>query len=195
MSNFPGEISEQLFTNAHTAYSFTDQPVTDAQLAELYDSVKFAPTPMNSQAMRVLFIRTPQGKSRLIPHLAQANQPKSESAPVVAVLAYDTEFHEYLPVHAPHNIGAKETYSDPAKRFAAAKDIATLQAGYFILAVRALGLDAGPMAGFSREGVDGEFLTDTTWKSLYLVNIGHAAPEGVRPRSPRLSAEEALIWG
>jgi 3-hydroxypropanoate dehydrogenase len=187
-------VTDMLFTDAHTAYSFTDQPVTDAQLAELYELVKFAPTPMNSQALRVVFIRHEDAKQRLLPHLAEANQPKSASAPVVAVLAYDTEFHEYLPVFAPNNPGAKESYSDPAKRFAAAKDIATLQAGYFILAVRSLGLDAGPMAGFSREGVDTEFLTDTTWKSLYLVNIGHAAPEGIRPRSPRLAANEAVIW-
>jgi 3-hydroxypropanoate dehydrogenase len=168
--------------------------VSDTQLAELYELVKFAPTPMNSQALRVLFIRNEDAKARLLPHLAEANQPKSASAPVVAVLAYDTEFHEYLPVHAPNNAGAKESYSDPVKRIAAAKDIATLQAGYFILAVRSLGLDAGPMAGFSREGVDAEFLTDTTWKSLYVVNIGHAAPEGIRSRSPRLPAEDALIW-
>jgi 3-hydroxypropanoate dehydrogenase len=194
MSNSPGDISAQLFTNAHTAYSFTDQPVSDTQMAELYELVKFAPTPMNSQALRVLFIRNEDAKARLLPHLAEANQPKSASAPVVAVLAYDTEFHEYLPVHAPSNAGAKESYSDPVKRIAAAKDIATLQAGYFILAVRSLGLDAGPMAGFSREGVDAEFLTDTTWKSLYVVNIGHAAPEGIRSRSPRLPAEDALIW-
>ncbi len=187
-------ITDTLFIDAHTAYSVTDQPVTDTQLAELYELVKFAPTPMNSQALRVLFIRTAESKERLLPHLAEMNRPKSASAPVVAVLAYDTEFHEYLPEFAPHNVGAKDSYSDPAKRFAAAKDIATLQAGYFILAVRSLGLDAGPMAGFSREGVDSEFLGETTWKSLYLVNIGYAAPEGVRPRSPRLSAENALIW-
>lgn len=187
-------ITDTLFTGAHTAYSFTDQPVTDTQLAELYELVKFAPTPMNSQALRVLFIRTAESKERLLPHLAEANRPKSASAPVVAVLAYDTEFHENLPVFAPHNVGAKDSHSDPVKRATAAKDIATLQAGYFILAVRSLGLDAGPMAGFSREGVDSEFLGETTWKSLYVVNIGHAAPDGNRPRSPRLVAEDALIW-
>ena len=129
------KITDTLFIDAHTAYSFTDQPVSDTQLAELYELVKFAPTPMNSQALRVLFIRTADGKQRLLPHLAEGNQPKSASAPVVAVLAYDTEFHEYLPVHAPNNAGAKESYSDPVKRIAAAKDIATLQAGYFILEI------------------------------------------------------------
>ena len=185
---------DTLFTDAHTTYAFTDQPVSDAQLEQLYELVKFAPTPMNTQALRVVFIRTPEGKERLLPHLSEGNRPKSSSAPVVAVLAYDTEFHEYLSVNFPFNPGAKDSYADPVKRRAAAKDIASIQAGYFILGVRSLGLDAGPMAGFSREGVDAEFLGETTWQSLYVVNIGHAAPEGTRPRGPRLSAQEALIW-
>lgn len=185
---------DTLFTDAHTTYAFTDQPVSDAQLEQLYELVKFAPTPMNTQALRVVFIRTPEGKERLLPHLSEGNRPKSSSAPVVAVLAYDTEFHEYLPVNFPFNPGAKDSYADPVKRRAAAKDIASIQAGYFILGVRSLGLDAGPMSGFSREGVDAEFLGEITWQSLYVVNIGHAAPEGTRPRGPRLSAQEALIW-
>lgn len=188
------DLAARIFTDAHTAYSFTQEPVTDAQLEEIYELVKFAPTPMNSQALRILFIRTLEGKERLLPHLAEANRPKSDSAPVVAVLAYDTNFHEYLPTHFPQAPGAKDGHADPEKRAAAAKEIATLQAGYFILAVRSVGLDAGPMAGFSREGIDGEFLVDTSWKSLYVVNIGHAAPEGTFPRNPRLAAEDAINW-
>lgn len=187
-------MREQLFTDAHTAYSFTEEPVSDAQLEEIYELVKYAPTPMNSQSLRVVFIRTDEGKNRLIPQLAEGNRSKSASAPVVAVLAYDTNFHEYLPVHFPHNPAAKDAHADPIKRAAAAKEIATLQAGYFILAVRSVGLDAGPMAGFNREGVDNEFLAGTSWKSLYVVNIGHAATNGTNPRNPRLEAKEALNW-
>lgn len=185
---------ENLFTNAHTAYAFTSEQVSDQQLEEIYELMKFAPTPMNSQALRILFVRTPEGKTRLLPHLAEANRPKSESAPVVAVLAYDTNFHERLPEHWPPNPTAKDSYADAEKRAAAAKQIATIQAGYFILAVRAVGLDAGPMAGFTTEGMDAEFFADTSWKSLYCVNIGHAAPEGIKPRNPRLAHEHALNW-
>ncbi len=185
---------DELFTDAHTAYAFSSEPVSDAQLEEIYELVKFAPTPMNSQALRILFVRTPEGKKRLLPHLAEANQPKSDSAPVVVVLAFDTEFHEYLPANFPQSPSAKDSYADPVKRAAAAKQIATLQAGYFILAVRSVGLDAGPMAGFSTEGMDAEFFAGTSWNSLYVVNIGHAAPEGIKPRNPRLAKEIALIW-
>ena len=187
-------MKEQLFTDAHTAYAFTSEGVPDSQLEEIYELMKFAPTPMNSQAFRVLFIRTDEGKRRLIPHLAEMNRPKSESAPVVAVLAYDSDFHEHLPHVWPPNPNAKDSHADPVKRAASAKEIATLQAGYFIMAVRAVGLDAGPMAGFSREGVDAEFFAESTWRSLYVVNIGHAAPEGIRPRNPRLTKEIATNW-
>lgn len=187
-------MKSELFIDAHTAYSFTSEPVSDAQLEEIYELVKYAPTPMNSQALRVAFIRTDAGKARLLPHLAPPNRPKSDSAASVAILAYDTDFHERLPEHFPQNPTAKDGFADPVAREASAKDIATLQAGYFILAVRAVGLDAGPMAGFSKEGIDAEFFADSTWKSLFVVNIGHVAPGGNFPRNPRLSAKDALTW-
>lgn len=188
------DMKSQIFTDAHTAYSFTDEPVSDAQLEEIYELMKFAPTPMNSQSLRITFIRTEEGKARLLPHLAEFNRHKSQSAAAVAVLAFDTDFHERLIEHFPHNPGAKDNFSDPIARAQSAQEIATLQAGYFILAVRAVGLDAGPMAGFSKEGVDGEFFAGTTMKSLYIVNIGHVAPDGNFPRNPRLSAQDALTW-
>lgn len=184
----------KLFTDAHTTYSFTDETVTDAELTSIYDLVKFAPTPMNSQALRVHFVRTPQGKERLLPLLDEGNRVKSASAAAVAILAFDTDFNEFLPEHFPQVPNARDIYQDPEKRIASAREIATLQAGYFILAVRTVGLDAGPMAGFDRAGVDAEFFSGSSWRSLYLVNIGYSDPQGQRPRNPRLSAERAVGW-
>ena len=184
----------ELFTDAHTTYSFTSESVTDVELTSIYDLVKFAPTPMNSQALRVHFVRTLEGKERLLPLLDEGNRVKSASAAAVAILAFDTEFNEFLPDHFPQVPNARDIYQDSEKRIASAREIATLQAGYFILAVRTLGLDAGPMAGFDRAGVDAEFFSGSSWRSLYLVNIGHSDPQGQRPRNPRLSAERALAW-
>lgn len=184
----------ELFTDAHTTYSFTSESVTDAELTSIYDLVKFAPTPMNSQALRVHFVRTLEGKERLLPLLDEGNRVKSASAAAVAILAFDTDFNEFLPDHFPQVPNARDMYQDPDKRIASAREIATLQAGYFILAVRSIGLDAGPMAGFDRAGVDAEFFSGSSWRSLYLVNIGHSDPQGQRPRNPRLSAERALGW-
>jgi 3-hydroxypropanoate dehydrogenase len=185
---------DELFINAHTTYSFTSESVTDLDLTHIYDLAKVAPTPMNTQALRVHFVRTPEGKERLLPLLDEGNRAKSLSAAAVAILAFDTDFHEFLPEHFPQVPNARDFYLDDEKRVSSAREIATLQTGYFILAVRTAGLDAGPMAGFNRAGVDSEFFSGISWRSLYLVNIGHCAPEGQRPRNPRLSAENAVGW-
>jgi 3-hydroxypropanoate dehydrogenase len=183
---------DQLFREAHTAYSFTDEAVSDEELAEIYDLVRHAPTMMNSQPLRLVFMRTQAAKDRLLPHLAEGNRAKAQSAPVVAVLAYDVDFHENLPRVLPHAAGAKDMFAEQQFRTRVAESNAHLQAGYLLLAVRALGLDAGPMGGFDRVGVDQEFLAGTTHRSFLVMNIGHVAADGTFPRSPRLQHDEAV---
>lgn len=183
---------EQVFREAHTAYDFTHEPVTDAELAEIYDLVRFAPTMMNTQPLRIVFLRTEEAKARLLPHLAEGNRPKSQAAPVVAILAYDVDFHENLPRLLPHAPGAKAMFDDVEFRTRVADGNARLQAGYFILATRALGLDAGPMGGFDMVGVDQEFFAGTALQSFLVVNVGHVAEGGTFPRSPRLDHDEAV---
>jgi 3-hydroxypropanoate dehydrogenase len=68
---------------------------------------------------------------------------------------------------------------------------ATLQGGYLILAARSLGLDTGPMSGFSNEKVDAAFFAGTSIKSNFLCALGVGTDELLFPRSPRLSFEEA----
>lgn len=183
---------DQLFREAHTAYGFTDEPVSDEELAQIYDLVRHAPTMMNSQPLRLVFIRTQAAKDRLLPHLAEGNRAKAQSAPVVAILAYDVDFHENLPRVLPHAPGAKDMFAEPEFRTTVAQNNAHLQAGYLTLAIRAMGLDAGPMGGFDRVGVDQEFLADTSHRSFLVVNIGHVAQDGTFPRSPRLHHDEAV---
>ena len=185
--------ADLLFREAHTAYGFTDEPVTAEQLERLHDLLKYPPTAMNTQPLRVVLVSTPEAKERLLPYLAEGNRAKSASAPLVAVLAADTDFHEHLPRLLPHAPGAKERFADDAQREQAARFNATLQAGYFILAVRAVGLDAGPMGGFDSAGVDRELLGDGPLKSFLVVNIGHAADGGTFPRSPRLERDEVFL--
>lgn len=184
--------ADLLFRDAHTAYSFTDEPVSDAQLAEIYELMRHAPTAMNSQPLRIVFVRTEAGKERLLPLLAEGNRAKSESAPVVAILAADTDFHEHLPRLLPMAPAAGDSFSDFDKRAQHARFNATLQAGYFILAVRAVGLDAGPMRGFDANGIDAEFFADTALQSLLVVNIGHVAQGGSFPRKPHMTYDEAV---
>lgn len=182
-----------IFTDAHTAYRFTDQPVTDAELAEIYDLAKFTPSAMNAQPLRITYLRTLQAKGRLLPLLGGNNRDKSASAPVVAILAADTDFHLHLPVVNPQSAGAREALgANEAHRVQMAKNNAWLQAGGFILAVRAAGLDAGPMGGFDSVGVDAEFFAGTSWASILIVNIGHVADDGNFPRNPRLGFDQAV---
>ena len=65
-----------------------------------------------------------------------------------------------------------------------------MQAGYFILAARALGLDCGPMSGFDNAMVDADFLAGTTFRSNILVNLGYGDPAGLFPRGPRPTFDE-----
>ena len=184
--------ADVLFRDAHTAYAFTDERVSDAQLTEIYELTRHAPTAMNSQPLRVLFVRTPEAKARLVPLLAEGNRAKAESAPVVAILAADTDFHDKLPTLLPMSPNARDSFSDSDKRIAHARFNATLQAGYFILAVRAVGLDAGPMGGFDAAGVDEEFFAGTPLRSVLVVNIGHVADGGNFPRKPHVTLNEAV---
>ena len=198
-ATFPGtdrtiddRSADILFHDAHTAYAFTDEPVFEDELARIYDLVRQAPTAVNSQPLRVTFVTSDEAKARLVPHIAEGNRAKSKSAPVVAILAADTEFHEHLPRLLPHAPNAKDMFADPSARTQAAMFNATLQAGYFILAVRAAGLDAGPMGGIDKIGIDREFFAGTGLTTILVVNIGHVAENGTFPRSPRLEHHEAV---
>jgi 3-hydroxypropanoate dehydrogenase len=182
-----------LFTNARTANTFSDEPVDDEQLAAIYDLVKWAPTGGNTQPLRILFIRSPEAKERLIAHLNEGNRDKARSAPVVAVLAADVSFHEHLGRLFPQRPQMRDYFAaDDALREKQAKFNATLQAGYFLLGVRAMGLAAGPMGGFDAAGVDREFFADGTWHSILVVNIGMPGPDAWRDRLPRLDYDEAV---
>ena len=187
------ESQRLLFTNARTANTFSDDPVDDEQLAAIYDLMKWAPTGGNAQPLRILFIRSPEAKERLIGHLNEGNRDKTRSAPVVAVLAADTSFHEHLGRLFPQRPEMKDYFAaDDALRERQAKFNATLQAGYFLVAVRAMGLAAGPMGGFDAAGIDEEFFADGTWSSILVVNIGRPGPRAWRDRLPRLDYHEAV---
>ncbi len=185
--------AESIFTDMHTAYRFTAEPVSDEQLARIYELAKYTPTALNSQPLRITFVRSEAAKARLLPLLAEGNRAKSASAPVVAILAADTDFHEHLPVVNPQSEGARERFAaNDEHRRAMATNNAWLEAGGFILAVRATGLDAGPMGGINTAGIDAEFFPGTSLRTIMVVNIGHVADGGSFPRNPRLGFDQAV---
>ena len=186
------EAQDLLFREARTANPFTDEPVTDEQIAAIYDLVKYAPTAMNTQPLRIVLVRQDEQRERLLKHMGDGNRDKTAAAPLVAVLAADTDFHEHLPRTFPHFPGAKDLFADAAAREEAAKFNATLQAGYFFLGVRAAGLAAGPMGGFDSAALDEDLFAGTTLKSLVVVNIGHPGENAWFDRLPRLEHDEVV---
>lgn len=183
----------QLFTEAHTAYAFTDQGLPPDTPERIMALAQWAPTAMNSQPMRMLAVDSAQAKARLIPLLAEGNREKAMQAPLNLILAADLNFHDHLPTIAPHSPNAREGFLDETKRHAHARNQAWLQAGYVILAIRTLGLAAGPMGGFDQSGVDAEFFADRPWSSFLVVNVGFPADDAFRPRSPRLDQEISVL--
>jgi 3-hydroxypropanoate dehydrogenase len=185
---------DQLFREARTHQRFTDQPVTDDELRDLYALLKLGPTSANSSPARLLFLRTEDAKRKLVPALSSGNVEKTLAAPVTAIVAYDPRFYVKLPTLFPHNPDAMTWFTDnDALAATTAFRNGTLQGAYLILACRAVGLDAGPMSGFDNAKVDELFLADRGWRSNFLCNIGHGDPAALHPRSPRLDFDEACV--
>src|SRR5512141_446848 len=182
---------DQLFRNARTFNAWLPKEVSDAQLHQLYELVKFGPTSANSSPLRLVFVKSPEAKAKLAPLMSDGNRAKTMAAPVTAIVASDHAFHDKLPQLFPH-ADAKSWFAgnQPLIDTTAFRN-ATLQGAYVILAARALGLDCGPMSGFDNAGVDAAFFAGTAIKSNFLCNIGHGDSAKLRPRGPRLSFDEA----
>lgn len=184
------EALDQLFLSARTLRRWRDEPVPDALLRQLADFVALGPTSANCEPARLVFVRSREGRERLLPHLDAGNRAQTLAAPVCVIIGYDLEFHENLPRLAPHTDARSWFAGDAAKALETAFRNGSLQGGYLILGARALGLDAGPMSGFDNAGVDREFFPDGRIRSNFLCNIGYGDREGLRPRAPRLAFAE-----
>lgn len=185
---------DALLLNARSQNKWTDKPVTDEQIHQIYDILKMGPTSANSSPARFVFLRTKEAKDRLAPAMSSGNMEKTMTAPVVAIVAYDPRFYEKLPQLFPHNQDARSWFtSNEGLAATTAFRNGTLQGAYLIMAARAIGLDTGPMSGFDNAKVDEIFLQDRGWRSNFMVNLGYGDPTGLFERSPRLSFDEACV--
>src|SRR5271166_3719751 len=178
----------QLFTEARTHNAFLQRPVPDALLREALDLAKMGPTAANQQPLRVLFLRSKEAKERLRPAMAPGNVEKTMAAPVVAIAGYDLDFYEHLPFLMPHRDFKSIFAGNPELAARSAAQSGTLQVGYLILALRAVGLDAGPMGGFDPAKVEAEFFPEGTIKANVIINVGYGAK--LFPRSPRFAFDQ-----
>lgn len=182
---------DTLFREARTHYAWLPYPIEDELLEEIYELAKWGPTAMNSSPLRVLYLKSDEAKARLLPTLSEGNIEKSRTASAVAILAYDTEFYEKMTKLVPHRDVRGMFQSNAVLAEQIASMNGNLQAGYFIMAARSLGVDCGPMGGFDREKLNAEFFADGKWKSFLVVNLGYGDPAKTMPRAPRLDFSEA----
>lgn len=181
---------DQLFREARTHNGWQPVDVPDALLKEAVELTKMGPTSANVLPLRIVFVKSPEGKARLKPALMAGNVDKTMAAPVTAILGYDTKFYELLPRLFPHADAKAWFVGNEAFANDTAYKNGTLQVAYFILALRALGLDTGPMTGFDNAAVDAAFFPGGQIKSNVLVNIGYGDASKLFPRSPRLAYDE-----
>jgi 3-hydroxypropanoate dehydrogenase len=180
-----------IFRGARTHNAWQAKPVGDALLQAVWELAKLPPTSANCSPARILFVRSPEAKARLVPLLLEGNRAKTAQAPVTAIIGYDLEFYENLPRLFPHTDARAWFVGNPELIHATAFRNGTLQGAYLMLAARALGLDCGPMSGFDNDAVDAAFFPDGRVKSNFLCNLGYGDPAGVHPRNPRLAFAEA----
>ncbi|MFP7365440.1 malonic semialdehyde reductase [Corynebacterium callunae] len=182
-----------LFREARTANTFTDEPVTDEQIEAIFELVKWAPTALNSQPLRVIVVRSEEAKARLVPLMAEGNQAKTAAAPATVLLAADVDFHDELPKLFPHFPGARDMFTgDEAARASVATVNTGLQIGYAILGIRAAGLAAGPMTGMDAAAISKEFFPDGRHQVLVAINIGKPGENAWYDRGPRLTFDEVV---
>lgn len=181
-----------LFREARTHRKWQNKEVSDVLIKAVYDLMKLGATEANTCPARFVFVKTPEAKMRLKPHLDAGNVDKTMTAPLTAIIAYDIKFYELMPKLFPHEPTARSWFEGKEEKIKlVTMRNSSLQAAYLMLAARALGMDCGPMGGFNAEGVDKEFFPDGQYKVNFLCNIGYGDPSALFPRGPRLSFDEA----
>jgi 3-hydroxypropanoate dehydrogenase len=183
-----------LFTAARTFTHWLERPVADEVIVKAVGLAQLGPTSGNCEPWRLVLVKSPAGKARLLPCVSSGNHEKVRTAPATAIIAYDREFYEYLPRLYPHTDARSWFTSNESLAAETAFRNGSLQGAYFILALRAQGLDCGPMSGFDNAKVDAEFFPDGRYRSNFLLNIGYGERPHPYPRPPRLRFDEIAIW-
>ena len=194
ISGLDDDSIDLILRKARSHYAWADRPVPDALLKAAYEITSAGPTSMNSCPARFVFVKSQKGKERLAKSLKAKNIDKMMAAPVTAIIAYDLEFWTHLPFLFPHEDRRPHFEGKPAHTETTAFRNGTLQGAYFMIAVRALGLDVGAMSGFSNEIVDQEFFAGTALKSNFLCNIGYADEAALFQRLPRFSFDDVCSF-
>lgn len=176
---------DQLFREGRTYNGYLDKPVSDAQLNDIWELMKFGPTSANCLPARLVWCTSTEAKEKLAASALPANGDKIRKAPVTVIIGMDMEFYEQLPELFPHADAKSWFVGNEALIEATAFRNSSLQGAYFIMAARALGLDTGPMSGFNNAAVDEAFFAGTNFKSNFISTLGYGDASTIFERSPR----------
>ena len=183
---------DAIFAEARTANSFTGE-VTEDQARAIYELTKFGPTAFNSQPLRVTYVRSDEARATLVDTLANGNKAKTASAPLVAVLSYDTAWAEQWDNFLPG-------YNAPKAMYDAAPDLAAVHrqqqrapAGRLLHPGRPVPrLRRGPMTGADFGAIDAAFFPAGDQKSFLVVNIGQPGEDAWGAAKPKFSYDDVV---
>jgi len=183
---------QTLFLDARTHNGWRDKSVTDQQLQQIFNLMKWGPTSANCSPARIVFVKSSEAKEKLLACMNAGNIEKTRTAPVTAIIGMDMEFYEKLPQLFPHNQEARSWFAgDQPNIDTTAMRNSSLQGGYFIMAARALGLDCAPMSGFNADKMNETFFKGTSVKVNFVCSLGYGDTSKLHARGPRLSFDEA----
>lgn len=185
------EALQTIFTEARTFNYWLDRPVSEEQLHRIYELMKFGPTSANSCPARIVFVKSPEEKKKLVACMALGNADKTSKAPVTAIIGMDMEFYEKLPVLSPHTDARSWFAGNPSSIESTAMRNSSLQGAYLIMAARATGLDCGPMSGFDAALVNAAFFAGTSVRANFVCSLGYGDRSKLHPRAPRLPFHDA----
>ena len=168
---------------------YDQDPIPHADLEEIFEVVRLAPSAFNAQPWRFVVVETPELKDKLV--AAANNQRQVRSAPAVIVLytdmadtldSLDDVMHPGMDTAARTRLreGVLKNFGSQAEaeREAWAAGQGNIALGYLLLAAEAHGYQTSPMAGFNPETVKALLGLPAHVRIPALVAIGRGTEDG-----------------
>jgi nitroreductase len=159
---------------------------------QIYDLVKLGPTSANACPLRIVFVQSNLEKEKLCKTAMEANIAKIKSAPVTALFAYDMKFYEKMDKLYQTGKYLQDLFAKSSEDVIDRESLrnSTLQAAYFIMVARGMGLDCGPMSGFDPVALNATFFKNTNYRINFICNFGYKDGDNPYPKLPRLNFDE-----
>lgn len=179
-----------LFDEARTPRAWHDKPIDAELFTKIWDKAKLGPTSANCSPLRFKIIQSEAAKEKLKEILAAGNVRQTMEAPATVIFGYDLNFYIHMDKLYPHADARSWFEGNDALIQETAFRNSSLQAAYFMLAARGLGLDCGPMSGFDKDKATQLFFSGTAIKANFICNLGYGKKEELKPRDYRFGFED-----